>query len=132
MREAESPGRNLTKRETNSTVNYGYSIPDELREAAKIVAESTPPSPPTGNHSAVTALMDEKYGTGNQDTHVPSQAFHAYNGLSQIVLENNDTVPVEGNESKGGLEKRSAISWWMATMTQRGNSPYAPSGYKVS
>jgi hypothetical protein len=132
VRDSESTGKSHTKREENSTIKYGYSIPDELRQAAKLVAESTPPSPSTGNHSAIAALMDEKYGTGNKDTHVPVQAFRTYNGLSQIVLDKNDTMPVYDLESEESLEKRSAASWWMAIMTQRGNSPYAPSGYKVS
>ncbi|KAL3438555.1 pectin lyase-like protein [Aspergillus tetrazonus] len=101
------------------------------KEAAKVIAESTPPSPSTGNHSAVAALMDEKYGTGIRDTFVPSQAFHTYNGLSQVVLDENDSVLASDNGTEGDLKKRASSSWWMATMTQRGSSPYAPSGYKI-
>jgi hypothetical protein len=132
VKEAESSEERLTRRHSESTEKYGYSIPDELREAAKIIAESTPPSPSAGNHSAIAALMDEKYGTGIRDTYVPPQAYHAYNGLSQIVLDENDSMLHSRNDTEGDLKKRASSSWWMATMAQRGSSPYAPSGYKVS
>ncbi|EAW15036.1 uncharacterized protein ACLA_004500 [Aspergillus clavatus NRRL 1] len=130
VKDAESSEERLTRRYSESTDKYGYSIPDELREAAKIVAESTPRSPSTGNHSAIAALTDERYGTGIQDTYVPPQAYHTYNGLSQIVLDENDSMLLRGNGTEGDLKKRASSSWWMATMTQRGSSPYTPSGYK--
>ncbi|KAJ5553987.1 hypothetical protein N7513_003946 [Penicillium frequentans] len=131
VKEAESSDKRHTRRQSRSTDSYGYSIPDELRKAAKLLAERTPPSPPTGNHSDVAALMNEKYRAKNQDTNVPRQMFHTYNGLSQVVLGRNDSIPISKYGTEGDLKKRTSSSWWMATMTQRGTSPYAPSGYKI-
>lgn len=54
-----------------SPEQYSYSIPQELRDAARVVAESTYHSPSTGNHSAVAARMRAKYGTNVSDTLVP-------------------------------------------------------------
>jgi hypothetical protein len=45
----------LTRRNTNLTIGYGYSVPLELKEAARLVAESDLPSPSTRNHSSVAA-----------------------------------------------------------------------------
>ena len=51
-----------TKRSTaNSTFAYSYPIPDEIREAARIVAESAPQARPAGNHEEVAARMRRKY-----------------------------------------------------------------------
>ncbi|KAJ5613709.1 hypothetical protein N7528_007363 [Penicillium herquei] len=120
-----------TRRSSGTTDQYGYSIPPELREAARIVAESTPPSPSTGNHSAVAALMDAKYGNGVKDTSVPLQNHRTYNGLSDIVVNDQQSLLLGDHSEDERLEKRAASSWWMATMTQRGANPYAPSGYQV-
>ena len=56
-----------TRRSSDKKEKYYYSIPPELREAARIFAESTPLSLSTGKHSAVTALMREKHGSGVKD-----------------------------------------------------------------
>ncbi|KAJ5726246.1 uncharacterized protein N7483_007603 [Penicillium malachiteum] len=110
---------NQTARRSSDTKdNYGYSIPPELREAARIVAESAPPSPSTGNHSAVAALMRAKYGTGVKDTSVPLQTYRTYNGLSDIVMDNQQSL-LSGEQSEDERHaKRAASDWWMATMTQ--------------
>ncbi|KAF3386940.1 Glucan 1,3-beta-glucosidase [Penicillium rolfsii] len=109
--QAESTELLLTRRDTNSTIGYGYLVPFELKEAARAVAELNPPSPSTGNYSAMRA----KYGDKTKDTLTPAQMLRAYDGLS----------------GSGTLETRESSTWWMATMTQRGSSPFAPSGYKV-
>lgn len=130
--ETSTDSNNQTIRRSSDTKeNYGYSIPPELREAARILAESTPPSPSTGNHSAVAALMREKYRSGISDTSIPLQSYRTYDGLSDIVMQNNQSVPSGNSIPEEGLGKRASSSWWMATMVQRGANPYAPSGYKV-
>ncbi|KAL4933811.1 pectate lyase superfamily protein-domain-containing protein [Aspergillus undulatus] len=127
----EAGDERRTRRDSGSNKKYGYSIPNKLREAARVVPKSEPPAPSNGNHSAVAALMDRKYGTGRPDTFVPSQAFHTYNGLAQVVMDGKDEVSFEENGTEGALRKRASSTWWMATMAQRGSSPHAPSGYKV-
>lgn len=128
----EAGDERRTRRDSGLNERYRYSIPDELREAARVDAESEPPAPSNGNHSAVAALMDRKYGTGRPDTFVPSQAVHTYNGLAQVVMDGKDEVSFGENGTEGALRKRASSAWWMATMAQRGSSPHAPSGYKVS
>lgn len=124
-------GNQPARRSTDTKDNYGYSIPSELRKAARILAESEPPSPSRGNHSAVAALMREKYGTEVKDTSIPPQTYRTYNGLSDIVMGNNSLSFVQDSRSDEELGKRASTEWWMATMTQRGANPYAPSGYQV-
>lgn len=132
VEESESTDNRSTRRASDTTDQYGYSIPLELRVAARILAESTPPSLPTGNHSAVAALMRAKYGTGIKDTAVPLQTHRTYDGLSRIVLDENQSILEAEYDSEEGLDKRATSDWWMATMIQRGANPYAPSGYKVN
>lgn len=107
-----------------SPEQYSYSIPQELRDAARVVAESTHLSP-TGNHSAVAARMRTKYGTNVSDTLVPPQAVRD-SGIYEFRPTEMDLM-----YSATGLDKRASSSWWMADMEQRGVSPYAPEGYKV-
>jgi hypothetical protein len=121
------------RRSLDKTAQYSYSIPAELREAARILAEADPQSPSTGNHSAVAAQMRAKYGTKTRDTLVPPQTLRAYDGLSEYVLDtSSQSMPISVDDTETKLKKRETSSWWMATMTQRGANPYAPSGYKVS
>lgn len=108
-----------------SQAQYSYSIPHELRDAARIVAEATDISPSTGNYSAVAAQMRAKYETNVSDTLVPPQAVRD-SGIYEFRQTETDTM-----YSATDLEKRAPSSWWMANMKQRGMSPYAPEGYKV-
>ncbi|KAJ5710984.1 hypothetical protein N7488_005140 [Penicillium malachiteum] len=98
-----------TRRSSGTTDQYGYSIPPELREAARIVAELTPPSPSTGNHSAVAALMDAKYGNGVKDTSAPLQNHRTYNGLSDFVM-NDQQFLLLGDHSDGVTDDTAAIN----------------------
>lgn len=140
---------NVTRRQLdNSTASvsvapgpdgsYKYTIPSELIEAAKVVAESTPQSVSKGNQSEVAAQIRQKYALRVNDTNsmpatvamtkVPS--FGDNSGADGIAAS-NETTALTAAENE--LEKRAGTSaYWLATMTQRGSSPYAPSGYKVS
>lgn len=126
--QVENSESTLVQRDSSLTTVYGYSIPSTLKEAARIVAESKPPSPSTGNHSAVAAQMRVKYGVGTKDTLTPPQKLRVYDGLSEYVMDTNSTAPTTNHNE---LKARESSTWWMATMTQRGSSPFAPSGYKV-
>ncbi|KAK2750071.1 hypothetical protein FQN57_004563 [Myotisia sp. PD_48] len=109
-----------------------YSIPPELAEAARIVAENTPQIP-VGNHSQVASYAREKYSSRGNDTNTPRQVLTRSDGLfdyapfggSATVHEPNIT-----NSIKHG--KRDFPSeYWMASMAQNGASPFAPQSYKV-
>jgi hypothetical protein len=117
----------------DSSKAYSYSIPPELVEAARVVAESTPPSHSTGNHSLAAALIQEKYKLKVNDTNMPQQSHRHTNGLTgtvnadvemQLVISSNETATSQ-------LAKRATQQYWMTTMAQKGASPFAPSGYKV-
>lgn len=110
---------------------HSYSIPPELREAARIMAEAAPQFPPRGNHSAVTARMRSKYGTEVPDTRVPAQVLQGQNLHEFMSIEMDMMNSATGGARGRSLEKRVSSSWWMATMEQRGFSPFSPAGYKV-
>lgn len=130
--ESSTDSNNQTIRRSSDTKeNYRYSIPPELRETAQILAESTPPPPSTGNHSTMAALMREKYGSGISNTSIPLQSYRTYDSLSDIIMQNNQSVPSRNSIPKEGLRKRASSNWWIATIVQHGANPYAPSGYKV-
>ncbi|RPA79578.1 pectin lyase-like protein [Ascobolus immersus RN42] len=111
----------------NTTETYSYSIPDELREAARLVAELSPPETPQGDHESIAAKMRKKYALKTNDTNVPKQSLVKVTGL-----EGN--FPFETVQTSSSLDARdtAAGTYWMANMeVQRGSSPYAPTGYKV-
>lgn len=117
-----------TKRQSssnNSTMNGtspgAYTIPPELAEAARILAEANT-RVAEGNHSIVAAAMREKYSHKLQDTNKPKKHKRPEGLLSKF-----------GNGQEGNsttLDKRDS-GYWMVDMAQRGTAPYATSGYRV-
>jgi hypothetical protein len=109
-------------------------IPPELAKAARIVAESTV-NKPTGDQPQVAANIREKYGKGRRHSNTPAQALVRPNGLyGYSAFESGDeTGDISDNKTaKATLNKRDdASEYWMATVDQTGQSPFAPSGYKV-
>ncbi|KAK8029707.1 pectin lyase-like protein [Apiospora rasikravindrae] len=93
-----------------------YSIPPKLASAARLVAESTP-QVPSGNHSEVAESIKHKYALKTNDTNIPKPLKTPEGGLA-----------VFGDDS--GPSKR-AEGFWMAAMGDDGQSPLAPSDYKV-
>jgi hypothetical protein len=57
---------------TNST-SYSYTIPRELAEAARIVAEASPPAPSDSNYAEVAANIKLKYRRTVNDTNAMPQ-----------------------------------------------------------
>lgn len=117
------PRRQSSKLGSNSTASSsGYSIPPELVEAARLVAESTPQSP-TGDHEQVAASIRNKYGHKLNDTNAPKPLtppggrLHGW-ALPDMVANASD------------FQKRES-GYWMVDMPHRGASPFAPAGYKV-
>lgn len=116
---------------TKTSGNKAYSIPDELARAAAIVAESTS-NKPTGNHSKVASQIRNKYGKGQRDTNTPRQALVYSNGLSGYLSTGDSDDVVFGNQTaRGTINKRDVSKYWMETIDQNGQSPFAPAGYKV-
>ncbi|CAG8005098.1 unnamed protein product [Penicillium nalgiovense] len=110
-----------------------YTLPPELINAARIVAESSPPGPTKGDPEAIAALVQARHRTGMNDTNSPLQKLRQPDGLSvEISADVQRSVVHNSDQSASSqLGKRTTSSYWMATMEQRGLSPFAASGYKV-
>ncbi|KAF3481752.1 LysM domain-containing protein [Arthroderma uncinatum] len=113
---------------------FTYYIPPDLVSAARIIAEASPLERQLGNHSLIAAQIQAKYRLKGNDTNTPPQTYVQPNGLEGYLISpldaQEDLVPKANTTSSFG--KRAAKQHWMATITQRGASPFAPSGYKVS
>lgn len=101
---------------SNITTSVPYTIPSELVDAARIVAESQSQKP-SGDHGKVAEAIRAKYSHKLNDTNVPSPLDRP-GGLL-------------GTFGPDGKNKR-ASTYWMSEMSQLGAAPFAPSGYKVS
>lgn len=113
--------------EANPDGGYKYSVPAELVEAARILAESTPQHVSTGNQSDVASKIKAKYALKVNDTNAMPASFAMTEMSSILPVASNETIPL----GSSGLKKR-ASKYWMANMQQLGSSPFAPSGYKVT
>jgi hypothetical protein len=96
-----------------------YSIPSELKKAAKKLAESTDQTP-KGDHAKVAATTRKKYRHNTNDTNTPPPLKSPYGKLGEWALENQQKPLTQ-----------SASGYWMVDMAKRGSSPYAQDGYKV-
>jgi len=105
----------------NETSPGAYTIPPELIQAARLLAEANT-LVPEGNHTDVAAAMKAKYGHKHRDTNRPKKLKQPEGLLSIFGTghESNDT----------SVSKRDS-GYWMVDMAQRGLAPYASSGYKV-
>jgi hypothetical protein len=112
---------------TSTSDHWSYSLPPELIEAARIVAESEPPVPSTGNHSAIAADVKARYAPNNTDTNRMPQAIRQPDGLFEHVAPRIDEM---SNVTGPSVSTRATSEFWMANIRQNGASPFAPSGYK--
>jgi hypothetical protein len=120
-----------------------YTLPDELIEAARLVSESwTPPKEDGDDYAAAVLDLKNTYKNQVNDTNMMPPMLQYGSGLVSRVEEPPSAFRYGGNESdliepshkvdgNEHLAKRGANDWWMATIQQRGSSPFAPSGYKV-
>ena len=118
----KSRRQNLSNNSTmNETSPGAYTIPPELIQAARLLAEANT-LVPEGNHTDVAAAMKAKYGHKHRDTNRPKKLKQPEGLLSIFGTghESNDT----------SVSKRDS-GYWMVDMAQRGLAPYASSGYKV-
>jgi hypothetical protein len=121
--------RGLLNTTADTVGSTSYSIPPELAEAARIVAESTPQSPtPLEEIEKLENLLRE-YERSVPDTNRPLQALATSDGLSGVI--ERQPLRIVGNDSAVVKVKRADTVYWMAKVIQNGASPFAPSGYKV-
>ena len=121
----------------NSTATLSYTVPPELAEAARIVAEASPPSTDRSEYTALLETVKAKFLPPVSDTNVMPPVLKRPSGLLEVVREAPSVYRFAGNASDVAvasphIEKRDGNSWWMANIQQRGSSPFAPAGYKVS
>jgi hypothetical protein len=130
---ASPSGSPKNKRDTTTKKSFAYTIPKDLAEAARELAESSPPSPSTGEEAELAAKVRAKYGSKSNDTNRPPQRLQSLNGLFEYDADNGMEYLAADETNKAQLNKRatSGSSYWLANLEQRGTSPYAPSGYKV-
>jgi hypothetical protein len=107
-----------------------YTIPPEVIEAARIVAEANPPVLSSAEYDSIVASMKERNAPRNNDTNAMPQILQNPSGLLEYVgnvTGANPAVVAPTTKHK----KRAASDFWMQNIIQRGSSPYAPAGYKV-
>ncbi|KAI8676052.1 Glucan 1,3-beta-glucosidase [Fusarium keratoplasticum] len=118
-----------------------YVVPTELVEAASILAEATP-LPQDGSPKFLAESETVSSKRGHADTYAMPPVLRKGDGLHEYGPElgqayrfgdNKSQVVQPGQTKENGShdEKRSASHWWMASIKQRGSSPFAPEGYKV-
>ncbi|KAJ4156154.1 hypothetical protein LMH87_001367 [Akanthomyces muscarius] len=108
---------NITSDGTQNVTSY--TIPDELRQAARDLAESTA-QVPSGDHEQIAREMREKYSSGmTNDTEVP-QSLDAPEGRLSVFADD-----------AAGVGKRDTGYWLIDDQSFPGQSPFAPAGYRV-
>ncbi|KAG2000883.1 hypothetical protein GB937_010729 [Aspergillus fischeri] len=129
---------NKRRQDGNGTQTFTYSIPDELRQAARLVAETTPPAKPEGDHENIAAQIRKKYALRNNDTNMPPQKLRMPDGLTQyadgweerglpFLVNGNSTSAISSehrNDDKDTIQQRD-YPWDFqpaASITARGNT----------
>ncbi|CAG8407763.1 unnamed protein product [Penicillium salamii] len=121
------------KREDSSSSSLAYTIPKDLADAARVLAESVPPTPSTGEEELLAAKMHAKYRSKSNDTNRPPQRLQHSNGLLEYASPDQTVLQFGSGSANSTLNKRatSGSDYWLANLQQNGASPYAPAGYKV-
>ncbi|EEU38415.1 uncharacterized protein NECHADRAFT_106587 [Fusarium vanettenii 77-13-4] len=120
-----------------------YSVPDELIKAARLLSENWKPSPKDldGGYAADVQHLKDDFMIKVNDTNMMPPMLQYDSGLIKHVEEPPSAFRYSANESDiaepaadkdESLGKRASTDWWMATISQRGSSPFAPSGYQAS
>ncbi|KAI8660440.1 hypothetical protein NCS57_01021400 [Fusarium keratoplasticum] len=119
-----------------------YSVPDELIKAARLLSENWKPSSKdlNGGYAADVQHLKDNFMYKVNDTNMMPPMLQYDSGLIRHVEEPPSAFRYSANESDSAepavdkdksLRKRASTDWWMATISQRGSSPFAPSGYQV-
>jgi hypothetical protein len=120
----------------SSSSTLSYTIPPELAEAARIVAEASHATPDRDSYASIVESLKSRFKPENNDTVAMPPLLKHPSGLLEVVKEPPSTFRYASNSSDEvevhvSNKKRDANDWWMATIQQRGASPFAPAGYKV-
>ena len=131
-----SARRHLHHRSTNnssiaanasgSNGSFAYTIPTELADAARIVAESKSPVPSIANLTISSMPLP-----GTNDTNAMKQALIHPDGLHGWAPGVLPSIVSAQNATDDAIEKRASSTFWLANIQQNGQSPFAPAGYKV-
>ncbi|KAL4769861.1 pectate lyase superfamily protein-domain-containing protein [Aspergillus nidulans var. acristatus] len=93
------------------------------------------PAIPKGDHEQVAADIRRKYSLRTNDANVPPQRLRQADGLTGSVDSWEDRAVSSINESSAETTetkaKRETNTYGMTTIEQRGQSPFAPKGYKA-
>ncbi|EKJ74240.1 hypothetical protein FPSE_05537 [Fusarium pseudograminearum CS3096] len=136
--------KSLKSRDTGNgtSKDLRYTIPDELIKAARLLSEAWKPSPEDldGGYASDVQHLKDTFLYKNNDTNMMPPMLQYDSGLIKPVHEPPSAFRYSENEtdaadhvinSDNELHKRASSDWWMATMSQRGSSPFAPTGYQV-
>lgn len=133
--------RHVARSDENGAVSEGadstakpYVVPSEVAEAARIVAQSQTIALETESMTRGSELR-RKWRRRANDTNVPQQAIRRADGLREYVPAESYALVTSSNvsQSEEVLAKRAkSSSFWLETLEQRGQAPFAPSGYKVN
>ncbi|PYH80406.1 pectin lyase-like protein [Aspergillus uvarum CBS 121591] len=126
---------NATKRSSEEgDQKYTYTIPPELVEAARLVAEASPQPLPTDYGVDIAAIVAQYRPYKNNDTNVPKQKHQRPNGLDGSYIPSVPSGDDSPEKPHVELRKRSSAGneFWLTAMGDTGSSPFAPEGYKAS
>lgn len=127
--------RFLRRQSSNETVSSNpsmrsYTIPPEVVEAARIVAEANPPDTSTEDYDAIVTHLKEKYYPKTKDTNAMPQVLQQPSGLLGYLNHVLGADPAIA-ESVATSKKPAPADFWMENIAQRGSSPFAPTDYQV-
>ncbi len=124
-------GTNDTSTDADSST-LSYTIPPEVVEAARLLAEANPPNASSDEYDAAVARMKQQYAPKNNDTNAMPQTLQRPSGLLEgfgaiPAAVDNDTAAAHSS----AFSRRASTDFWIEKITQSGLSPFAPAGYKV-
>jgi hypothetical protein len=109
----------LSRRSSNGTSGVVlYSIPAELADAARLLAEATDQLP-KGNHSDVALAIRKRFARRLNDTNVPE------------TLDTPEGLLGAFGPDTSEITARATYGYWMADIKHQAFAPYAQTGYKV-
>ncbi len=113
---------NGTNDDSNSTAadssTFSYTIPPEVVEAARLLAEANPPDSSSDEYDAIVARMKQQYAPKNNDTNAMLQVLQLPSGL----LEGLGAFPEAGDNDtaaahSSAFSRRASTDFWMEKMT---------------
>jgi hypothetical protein len=78
---------NINATHHGNTTSFSYTIPPELAEAARIVAQASPPAPSSSDHAEVATAIRAKYQRKVNDTNAMPQVRFLYDSSQWLMLK---------------------------------------------